>query len=414
MRGCEVLFMDMISRLEWKRQISFVQRKQWYYKHLRFWDDYIKRHCINLYISAWIPHEIPDIIIYYLCKHHKIPVLYFNTCTIRDTSFAEHDIEKSAYQIGVRYAELLEEFRDETNPNTFTLDARFSSYYDALASSEGQSPAIESIKRLTYWGHIRQIFWRRPIQFILYGLGYLTFRGISRLAYAYKRWRTVSQYERYYDSHAEEPDLERPFVYLPLHFQPEASTNPMGGSFRDQSLMVEMLNAHLPDDTFIYIKEHQRKSGWLSRSEDFYKGLLALNKVRFIPRKFNTFALREHCCAVATVTGTAGFEAIFRGKPVLLFGYRFYQYASGVYNIRSSNDCQNAVQAIFTEKKVPKSFESKMYLQAMQDTCIDGVLDPWKMKVTHMPHEHHVNAMEAGIFQEIKKLKSTIEAVTFS
>ena len=71
MRPCESVFMEMVSRLEWKRSIPYSLRKQWYLRHLQFWNDYITRKQINLYISAWLPHEIPDIIIYHLCKLKK-------------------------------------------------------------------------------------------------------------------------------------------------------------------------------------------------------------------------------------------------------------------------------------------------------------------------------------------------------
>ena len=48
--------------------------------------------------------------------------------------------------------------------------------------------------------------------------------------------------------------------------------------------------------------------------------------VRFMPRGFNSFRLQEHAEAIATVAGTAGFEALFREKPVIMFGHWFYQY----------------------------------------------------------------------------------------
>ena len=413
MRECEAIFMDMVARLEWKREVPYSERKQWYYKHLRFWNDYIKRHKINLYISAWIPHEIPDIVIYYLCKLRGIPVLYFNTCTIHDTSFAEHDISKSAYQIGDRYKELLEEYKNEKDPGNIKLGERFQSYFDALISPVGRPPELEKIKRLTYWGHVRNLLWRKPVKFIKFGIEYFTPKGIARFFNTLHRNRAINRYEKFYDSRATLPDLNKPFVYVPLHYQPEASTNPMGGCFRNQSLMIQILNANLPDDVLIYVKEHPRKGGWLQRSVDFYKELLSLKKVRFVPSNFKTFELREHCSVVATVTGTAGFEALFLKKPVFLFGHRFYQYANGVFRINSSDDCKKATKAIFEDRQTPKPIESKIYLKAMEDTCINGIFDPWKMKVTKMNYEDHVKATSAAIFEEIKKLEKEIEAVSY-
>ena len=127
-----------------------------------------------------------------------------------------------------------------------------------------------------------------------------------------------------------------------------------------------------------------------------------MKKVRFIRRDADTFALREKCSAVATVTGTAGFEGLFRGKPVLLFGYRFYQYARGVWRIRTAEDMQAAVHAIFTEGKKPSLTEARLYLKAMEETGIRGILNPWHMKVSHLSEEEHVKNNSEAILRELK------------
>ncbi len=405
MRGCEALFMDLVMRLEWKRSISYAVRKQWYLRHLQFWNDYLTRRNINLYISAWIPHEIPDVIIYHLCKLRGIPVLYFHTTTMRDVSFVEYDIASPAPQIPQRYAELLQEYAEVQDPLRIPLGTAFHERYLALSTPAGQKPPIESYKRLTYWGRVRRMFFTQPAQFCRFLFGYCTPQGLQRALRSWHRWRLIQRTNAYYDAHAVEPDLMQPFVYFPLHYQPEASTVPMGGAYADQLLVAALLNAHLPEGVLIYIKEHPRAGGWLTRSPEYYAQLLAMKKVRLIARAVDTFLLREHCRAVATVTGSAGFEALFRGKPVFLFGHRFYQYARGVFPIRTAEDCLRAVQEIFERHAVPSLVESRVFLKAMEETCIHGVLDPWKLKVTHMSEEEHVRVCTEAVLFELKKLK---------
>ena len=171
-----------------------------------------------------------------------------------------------------------------------------------------------------------------------------------------------------------------------------------------KAVMAKMLQAHLPDDVLIYIKEHPWESGWLKRSVEFYKDLLELPKVRLLKRSVNTFVLRERCRAVATATGTAGVEALFRGKPVFLFGHRFYQYARGVYRIHSSEDCAKAVSTIFTENKTPTLVECRLYLKAMLDTRIRGVLNPWHYDVSKLPYEDHILSHREALLQEIDRV----------
>ena len=404
LRECESVFMDIVGRLEWKRSVSYRQRHDWYHRHVRFWNDYLTRNNINLFISAWLPHEIPDIIIYHLCKLRGIPVLYFHTSSVRDISFTEHDIRESAIQIEKRYEELLKEFQNETNPDNIPLTPLFADRFSALTRKAGEKPPVESVKRKTYWGIVRELCIHKPLQFLESVLGYFTPSGVLRAFGAIHRSRLIKERNRFYDAHAIQPDFSEAFVYLPLHFQPEASTVPMGGAYADQILLAELLSTRLPKDVLIYIKEHPRQSSWLDRTTQDYQRLIALPNVRLIARDVDTFQLREQCRAVATVTGSAGFEALFRGKPVLLFGFRFYQYARGVFRIHSAEDLKKAIHQIFKEGAAPTLTEARLYLKAMEETGIRGVLNPWHMKVTGMPKEEHVENNTEAIVEELQRI----------
>ena len=106
MRDCEALFMYMMTRHEYARIIPYVERKQVYLLHLRFWNDFLERHHINLFLSSTLPHEIPDYIIYALCKLKGIPTIFSHATPIRDTAFLLEDAEESAVQIKKRLDEL--------------------------------------------------------------------------------------------------------------------------------------------------------------------------------------------------------------------------------------------------------------------------------------------------------------------
>ncbi|MCF7844233.1 MAG: hypothetical protein K9M03_00195 [Kiritimatiellales bacterium] len=412
MHDCESEFMSLIYRLERKQSILYLKRKLWYLRHLQFWNDYIIRHRINLFLSAWVPHEIPDIVIYYLCKHRGIPILYFNTTEIPDVSFAEHDIRKSATQILPRYQELLEEYAGK-NSDAIQLGEPFLSYKKGLISEKGQPPAIESFPLLTYWDHLQKLFRKRPLTFLKNAFAYLAPTGWKRAYWAILRWQLVKKTDDFYRKNTVEPDLKRPFVYFPLHYQPEATTHPMGGIFADLILAARILNDSLPENMLIYIKEHPYRSNWLNRSIEYYKEFLELDKVRLIPTTINTFDLRENCQAVATVTGSAGFEALFREKAVFLFGSRYYQSAKGIFPIRSKRDCEKAVKSIFEQGEKPTLLSSHLFMKAMEETCIPGVLDPWSLQITHKSENEHSQIMGKAIVKEIEKLKEEIQAVRY-
>ena len=47
------------------------------------------------------------------------------------------------------------------------------------------------------------------------------------------------------------------YVYFPLHYEPERTTNPDGGIFHDQFIALCNLRKLVPENIKILIKEHQ-------------------------------------------------------------------------------------------------------------------------------------------------------------
>jgi hypothetical protein len=152
------------------------------------------------------------------------------------------------------------------------------------------------------------------------------------------------------------------------------TTCPLAGVFVDQLLLIEMLSYYLPEGVKLYVKEHPKQT-ILGRSQDVYDRILSINNTRLISKETNTYDLINSALAVATCTGTAGWEALLRGKPVLLFGAIFYQYMQGVFRIRNNADCQKAIAAIMAGETGPDTDAIKRYLHAMQFCCIEGYGD---------------------------------------
>ena len=404
MYKCEAVFMEMVHRLEWKTSISYDERRQMYFRHVRFWNDYLESNNINLYLAAWNPHEIPDIVIYHLCKQKGIPIVYFHTSTVRDISFTEYDIDSSAAYLQDAYSDMLQKYSDATDPLDVPLSVELEERYQALIAPEGQKPPLESFRHSTYWNKVLAQIASQPFRFLAQVFGYCTPRGIGRFFHAWRRKRIFAEREQFYNAHAIDPDYDAQFVYLPLHFQPEASTVPMAGAFADQVLLTQLLSAHLPEGVLIYVKEHYKPSSWLCRTKESYEQLLALPNVRLVSMDASTFALREHCRAVATATGSAGFEALFRSKPVFLFGHRYYQYAKGIYCIHSTQDMKEAAQAVFENNEHPQLLESRIFLKAMEEAGIHGVLNPWHRKVSHLSDEENIQNNTDAILQELNRL----------
>lgn len=120
-----------------------------------------------------------------------------------------------------------------------------------------------------------------------------------------------------------------PFVYFPLHLQPELTTSALGGDFSDQVLAIERLASFIPSNWKIVLKENPKQSAY-RRTPLFFERLDLLPSVTWVSPDTPTHLLIDQCEWVSTITGTAGWEALTGGKCVLIFGRAWYAMFPGV------------------------------------------------------------------------------------
>ena len=103
----------------------------------------------------------------------------------------------------------------------------------------------------------------------------------------------------------------------------------------------------------IYVKEHPSQlsgdgdlEAYRGRSPDDYDELLQLPNVRLGSEEVDSFSLVDNAAATATVTGTAGWESIVRGKPALVFGNAWFRWAPGAYYVQRTQDLVEALRRI--------------------------------------------------------------------
>jgi hypothetical protein len=123
-------------------------------------------------------------------------------------------------------------------------------------------------------------------------------------------------------------DFNCKYVYFPLHLQPEMTTSALGGPFVDQALAIELLSSILPNDIKIYVKENPKQMGFM-RGPTFFHRVQRLKNVQLVPENINSHELIRNSIFVATITGTAGWEALSAGKVALVFGNAWYRSLPG-------------------------------------------------------------------------------------
>lgn len=166
-------------------------------------------------------------------------------------------------------------------------------------------------------------------------------------------------------------------LYFPLHYQPELTTMPRGQEYWNQLITLKLLSDNIPKDFKIYVKEHRAifsNNTYLSKSfrnKEFYQYLKTLYNVEIRPINESSIKLIDKCVATITVTGTAGFESILRGKPVICFGSAPYENAPGVFRVRKYDDISKYIKIICSDSEKFNVDQEKLveYIRRYESVC---------------------------------------------
>ena len=129
----------------------------------------------------------------------------------------------------------------------------------------------------------------------------------------------------------------KPFVYYSLHEEPELTLSIGSPEFMNQLGAISSLARDMPAGMTLAVKETPYGVG--RRTDNFYRQICEFKNVAWLDmRELGIDVVRE-ATAVATITGTAGFEAAVMGKPVIVFGRRnCYNFIPHVHVVRREED----------------------------------------------------------------------------
>lgn len=168
-----------------------------------------------------------------------------------------------------------------------------------------------------------------------------------------------------------------PYVYFPLHYEPERTTTPDGGAFHDQLHTLIILRSLLPHDMAIVVKEHPSlfnafMNGHLGRHPRFYAALRRVKGLHLLPASANSADLLRGCEAVATITGTVALEGAALGKRALVFGDAWFRGAPNMVDFTPGLDW-----AAFTAIPVANRFVLRAWLAGrLQAAVMPGTVNP--------------------------------------
>jgi hypothetical protein len=380
----QIHVLKMMDRIEALGSFTYQERVRHYYRLVGYWLAILEETQPDLVFFRTIPHMVYDYVLYGLCQTLKIPTLMYEVSNVMGLGYLRSSIHGNTI-LKSKYLRIVESGIDVEASISQELSEYLNSlrgdyqnlpiYIRYVSKDEiyRQSGPIPKIKKWLSGQNLKaSIEKQRKILISKFQApdNYLKQQGkvpegssMSNIEYGvfrHKARKTVAELARYYHSLAlKTVDLERPYIFVALSYQPEATTSPKGNIFVNMSLMVEMLSKLIPDHWVIYVKEHpsQFEPTWAfrahsARSKYFYDDLASLKNVNIIPTSFSSYDLIDHSNAVATTTGTVGWQAVNRLKPAFVFGTPWYDGCEGVFTIQTKQNCLDAIEKVKTGYKV--------------------------------------------------------------
>lgn len=231
---------------------------------------------------------------------------------------------------------------------------------------------------------------------------------------------------KFIDTHlTKNPDLNRSFVFFPLHTEIERQLLISAPFYTNQIELVKTIAKSLPVDHWLFVKEHpfQKTRAW--RNPNLYKELLKIPNVQLIHPDYDSFHLYENCSLTITVSGTSGLESLFYKKPVIAFGEINYDNIPSVTIISNINDLPNVIKSSLNKtvdpndlntfianfEKNSSSFNQPLFLDKFSHQFLSGGQSiNYKISDTKIEKflENEHNELEILAHDVIEKIKSKI------
>lgn len=350
------------------------ERKHLYYHYVQYWNGVLLTLRPDVIIFPCAPHTVYDYVIYGLAKLLSIRTISFELTLVSARSLVMQDFSMGSDALRLAIAANAgKHFKLHDLPADIRED-----YERQVDTRVSHTPPYMSAQFARYAGLKK--FWIKFNSAQANLMVHKDFTVFLKLL-TYLPRRLMQNMKTEYAAVESPPDFTKKFIYAPMSYQPERTSSPQGGIFVDQLLMLEILSASVPPDWFIYVKEHPVQ--WLHRGPDFfsyryrgyYREIAHLKNVRVIPLKTDTYTLVDRAAAVATITSTAGWEAILRSKPVIVFGYPWYQHAPGIIPVTDVTSCKEAVRKVVSGF-MPSGQEVINYLASFDTASFHGYCEP--------------------------------------
>ena len=324
---CRLFFNRTLDRI-FLSPLSNRQSDQYFYSLVEFWFSYFnKSPGIKKIFFEASPHFPWDICLFFIAKHLNIKTYILRRTLINDCIVLDEDFRSNKQRI-VKF--------DKSFTGGFKVDNLLTlymkdSYWLEWSKHYKEHINLDSAKKNVLYLLSNRVVKRIQLIFNELATSKKTYYRLSKYNYIFftlKRFFQQRKLFKTWEENTKEIPDNVPLLYLPLHFQPERSTDPETGFFSQQILAIKLLLKILPKDWHIIIKEHPRQNrveypnlrrlNYREYSE--YQEIFKLPRVIPVSVFTPSFELLSSCRMVASCTGSVLWESLLQGKPSISFG----------------------------------------------------------------------------------------------
>lgn len=383
----ELNALKMMDRLDpLGNEFSFQERRYFFQDLVGYWLSCIDDYGIDLVVSPSIPHRVFDYALYVACKMRSVRFLMFQMVPFGSTSILIEDIDSmgikcdysdhqsSTVKISSDIREKIRRVkRDYKNsvPDYMTNHARNQKLSFRKVKADFIAPIVKIFLSKVGYKKYPNTYWVEKGKMPSVSRYSWFSHYITSIRRTFKVHSMRKQYEKLTTD-----DVPEKFVLLALHYQPEETSCPTGGSYADQISLLKLLLDVLPKEVKVLVKEHKsqfytHQESASGRDLSFYQRLAHLSdRVKFASVDVVPFDLIDRAMATITISGTIGWESAVRGTPTLVFGRAWYEDMPRVHKLKSKDDLRNVIPFVKSEKNVDMDEEITQFHSMLESKFI--------------------------------------------
>ena len=358
--------LKMMDRLDLYGTFSRIDREVYFHQIIVWSLKKFSKQKPDFLLMAEAPHSHAQYLIYEICLFLNIPCFKFNRWTLAPLLFLQN----------MENNEIISKEDISSSPIDNDMKKMILDYVDDVYSNQDKYEISYMTKhrlKMKFPGNISRII-KEDLPEIYRDIKHNVANIIKG------RWSSINPYrlniftrlkiqrkraKNLNESHINIINFDinnKEYVYFPLHYEHERSTNPDGGDFHDQFKAIQCLRNLIPENIDIIIKEHPSQflvkgRGSRGRSPLFYKLLKNINGLKIVDIDTNSIELTKNALFIATITGTAALEASILGKKALTFGSTWFPNCPNVISWNKNLSFKDIV-----EMEIKKIEDIKSYL----------------------------------------------------